>query len=252
MNSKTTASDVAENPSPKQPLTKRNQKGKTRGRVTSQKVTSGGRSVGTTLRETTPLFPVHKQINGQIYYDYAKTLSGGVGAVPTHFYSANGLYDPDATGTGHQPMGFDQMMALYEQFTTLRAHIKVTFASAGEHARVGIYLNPDTTAPGLPRLVENGLLVMGVLNGPATSNGQHAFKTLELACDIPGYFGKTRQGILADPQMYGTIAANPGEQVYFAVCAWAGFDSSVDVAVGYDVTITYESVYWEPKKLTSS
>jgi hypothetical protein len=205
-----------------------------------------------TLLRTTPLFPIHKVISGQIYYDYQKTLSGGVGSVPTNFYSANGLFDPDATGIGHQPIGFDQMMALYEQFTVLRAHIKVTFASAGEHARVGIYLSPDTVAPGLPRLVENGLMKMGVVCGPATSNGQYAFTTLELVCDIPKYFGKSREAILADPQMYGTIAANPGEQAYFAVCAWAAFDSAADVNIAYDVTITYESSYWEPKKLTSS
>lgn len=215
-------------------------------------MTTGGRSVNMTLLKTVPLFPISKLINGQIYYDYAKTLSGGIGAIPTNFYSANGLFDPDRTGTGHQPMGFDQMMALYEQYTVLRAHIKVTFASAGEHARVGIYLSPDATVSGLPRLVENGLITMGVVNGPATSNGQYSFKTLELVCDIPKYFGKTREAVLADPEMYGTIAADPAEQVYFAVCAWAGFDSAVDVAVGYDVVITYESKYWEPKKLASS
>lgn len=187
-----------------------------------------------------------------IYYDYAKTLSGGVGATPTHYYSANGLYDPDTTGLGHQPMGFDQMMALYEQATVVRANIKVTFASAGEHARVGIFLNPDTTSPGLPRLVENGLIEMKMITGPSSSNGQYSYATVELSVDIPTYFGRSRSGIIADPQMYTTIAANPGEQVYFGVCAWAGFDASTDVAVGYDVVITYDAVFWEPKKLTSS
>lgn len=205
-----------------------------------------------TLLKTTPLFPIVKQISGQIYYDYQKTLTGGVGAIPTNFYSVNGLFDPDVTGVGHQPIGFDQMMALYEQFTVVRAHIKVTFASAGDHARVGVYLNPDTTSASLPRLVENGLMKMGVVNGPATANGTHSFCTLELTCDIPKYFGKTREAILASPEMYGTIAANPTEQAYFAVCAWAAFDSSADVTVAYDVIVTYESVYWEPKKLASS
>lgn len=214
--------------------------------------TQGGRTVHMTLLKTVPLFPIVKEVKGMIYYDYAKTLSGGVGAVPTNFYSANGLFDPDFTGTGHQPMGFDQMMALYEQATVLRAHIKVTFASAGEHARVGVYLNPDTTSPGLPRLVENGLITMDKINGPSSDNGRHAYSELELVCDIPRYFGRKREGILADPQMYTTIAANPGEQAYFAVCAWAGFDSAVDVSVGYDVVITYDAVFWEPKKLTSS
>lgn len=214
--------------------------------------TVGGTRVDSTLLRTQPLFPIAKEIKGMIYYDYQKVLTGGVGSVPTHYYSANGLYDPDVTGTGHQPMGWDQMMALYEQATVLRAHIKVTFASAGEHARVGIYLNPDTTSPGLPRLVENGLMIMDKVTGPSTANGQYAYSTLELACDIPKYFGRRRGEILADPQMYNTIASNPTEQVYFAVCAWAGFDAAADVTVAYDVTITFDAVFWEPKKLTSS
>lgn len=214
--------------------------------------TTGGKSVKMTLLKTVPLFPIAKEVRGMIYYDYAKTLSGGVGSVPTNYYSCNGLYDPDVTGTGHQPMGFDQMMALYEQFTVIRSHIKVTFASAGEHARVGIYLNPDTTSPGLPRLVENGLITMDKVTGPSSSSGQHSYATLEIACNVPKYFGRTKEALIADPQMYGTIAANPGEQVYFGVCAWAGFDASADVTIGYDVVITYDAVFWEPKKLTSS
>lgn len=214
--------------------------------------TTGGRSVKATLLKSVPLFPVSKEVRGMIYYEYAKTLAGGIGAVPTHYYSCNGLYDPDATGTGHQPMGFDTMMGYYEQFTVLRAHIKVTFASAGEHARVGVYLNPDTTNPGLPRIVENGLISMDKVCGPSSSNGQYSFASIEIPCDIPKYFGKSRQAILADPQMYGTIAANPGEQVYFGVCAWAGFDSAVDVAISYDAVITYDAVFWEPKKAASS
>lgn len=214
--------------------------------------TEGGRSVKATLLKTVPLFPIAKEVKGMIYYDYAKTLSGGVGSVPTNYYVANGLYDPDATGTGHQPMGFDQMMALYEQATVVRSHIKVTFASAGEHARVGIYLNPDTTNPGVTRLVENGLITMGSLTGASTNNGQYAFCTLELACDVPIYFGRTRGEILADPQMYNTIASNPGETVNFGVCAWAGFDAAADVSIAYDVIVTYDAVFWEPKKLASS
>lgn len=251
-NSKTLATRTIESLRAKLPLTKKQQRKKTGKKGSRRSVTTGGKSVSMTLLKTVPLFPVSKQISGQIYYDYQKTLTGSVGSVPTHFYSANGLFDPDTTGIGHQPIGFDQMMALYEQFTTLRAHIRVTFASNGDHARVGIYLNPDTTNAGLPRLVENGLMKMGLVSGPAAANGRYAFETLELVCDIPKYFGKTREGILADPQMLGTIAANPGEQVYFGVCAWAAFDSTVDVAIGYDVTITYESCYWEPKKLASS
>jgi hypothetical protein len=226
--------------------------GRARGRPESRIPTEGGRSVAHTLLQTIPIFPIAKEVKGMVYYDYLKTLAGGVGAIPTNFFTGNGLFDPDNTGIGHQPMGFDQMMGFYEQATVIRSHIRVTFYSAGAATRVGLYLNPDTTSPSLPRIVENGLMKMGLVGGSGTGNGAHAFATLELACDVPSYFGRRRGEILADPQMYTTIAANPGEMVHFGVCAWSAFDSAAEVAVGYDVTITYDAVFWEPKKLTSS
>jgi len=36
------------------------------------------------------------------------------------------MYDPDITGTGHQPAGFDQMMLSYEHYIVTRARIWAT------------------------------------------------------------------------------------------------------------------------------
>jgi hypothetical protein len=35
------------------------------------------------------------------------------------------MYDPDLTGTGHQPMGYDQWSALYSQFQVLSSHCRL-------------------------------------------------------------------------------------------------------------------------------
>lgn len=232
---------------------RRRERGPDRRQPRSKVPTQGGTDVRTTLLRQMPVFPISKPVSGMVYYDYLKVLSGSPSAVPTHVYSANGMYDPDSSGLGHQPMGFDNLMAFYEQTTVVKSHIAVTFyCGAGTPARVGVYLSPDTTVLALPGLVENGLMKMTTVGGSGTGNGKHAFATLELTCDVPTYFGKTRGEILADPQMYTTIASNPGEQVYFNVCAWSPFDGTADVTIGYDVTITYDTVFWEPKKLSSS
>lgn len=228
------------------------ERGPNKRRPRSKVPTQGGTDVRTTLLQQVPIFPISKAISGMVYYDRLKTLIGSPSAVPTNLYSANGMYDPDISGLGHQPMGFDNLMAFYEQTTVVKSHISVTFYCSAGSARVGIYLSPDLTVLALPGLVENGLMKMATVGGSGTGNGKHSFATLELTCDIPTYFGKTRGEILADPQMYTTIASNPGEQVYFNVCAWSPFDSTADVAIGYDVTITYDTVFWEPKKLASS
>ncbi len=38
-------------------------------------------------------------------------------------FTANGLFDPDITGTGHQPRGFDQFMALYDKYVVVSSSI---------------------------------------------------------------------------------------------------------------------------------
>lgn len=212
-----------------------------------------GNSVHQTQLTKNPLFPIRSFQRGQLYYEGFINLAPTIGSLQIYNFSANDLYDPNRTGTGHQPMGFDQMMNLYEQFTVVRSHIKITACNyGGDQARIAVYLNPDTSASTITAVMENGLLETKVLAGSGTDAGQHRVKSLELTCDVPKYFGKTYDAILADPQMYGTIASSPGEQVYFTIAVWDPFNASGDCQVGLDVTISYDSMYWEPKKLTSS
>lgn len=216
--------------------------------------TTGGTTVGRTLLQSVPLFPVRKYVKGQLYYEPYITRSASLGTISVYNISANGIYDPNRTGTGHQPIGFDQMMLMYEQFCVIRSHIKVTFINVGSDAsRIAIILSPDTGAPSsITAAMENGLLSTAVINGSGDSSGVNRMKTLQLACDVPKYFGKTYQGILADPTMSGTVASDPAEQVYFQICVWDPFTTSVSAEVALDVTVSYDVMYWEPKKLASS
>jgi len=51
-------------------------------------------------------------------------------AVPVvHHFRANSLYDPDKTGIGHQPRGFDEHAAIYDHYCVIGSKIKVSFES---------------------------------------------------------------------------------------------------------------------------
>lgn len=56
-------------------------------------------------------------------------LSSGTGAVNSTIFRANGIYDPDYTNAGHQPMWRDNYAAIYDFYTVLGSKITVTFHS---------------------------------------------------------------------------------------------------------------------------
>lgn len=62
------------------------------------------------------------------------------GSTGSLIFRANGIYDPDYTNAGHQPMYRDQWAAIYDYYTVLGSKIKVTFVntSATVNGVVGI------------------------------------------------------------------------------------------------------------------
>jgi len=205
------------------------------------------------LRLRTPLFPPRFR-KTLVYSENSLSVASTAGIVQNYFFTANGIFDPNVTGTGHQPMGFDQMIVMYEQYTVVSSKISVHFtngSAANVYASCGIYLSPDTTnVTDRNELIENGLVTWEQLY-PIGVYG--SMKTLNLDCDVATYFGRNRdkRALLDDVNLFGTVAANPTEQVYFAICS---FDTAGNnnITLSFTVEIEYEVIFWEPKKLTSS
>ena len=76
-------------------------------------------------------------------------INPSVGGCSGHTFAANGLYDPDISGTGHQPMGFDQIAQLYLRYTVTAVRMKVSHLQQGSTTVVpgafGIILNDDVS-----------------------------------------------------------------------------------------------------------
>lgn len=57
-------------------------------------------------------------------------LDPAAGGVPvTNVFSVNSLFDPDRTGAGHQPRGFDQISLLFSKYIVVGAKISATYIS---------------------------------------------------------------------------------------------------------------------------
>lgn len=171
-------------------------------------------------------------------------------AVASHIFSANGLYDPNITGVGHQCRGFDQLMTLYDHYVVLGAKATFTFDNSGNEDSMycGIALRDSSTSIGtLNSCRESGSVRQTITPGTGSRPTVISYKL-----NPSKFLGRSRA--MSDPELKGSDSANPTEQCYFhAFCAKTDQVSGLDpIAVHCGVVIDYIVALIEPKQPAQS
>lgn len=170
----------------------------------------------------------------------------GTNTAGTYVFSANGLFDPDITGTGGQPMGFDQIIQFFNHYTVMRARIRVTFSAitgGGLISMCALSLNGSSTPVTVVEdLIENGDIQVNVL-GFAGAYGSQV--TMTKVVDLGKFQGL--RNTIDDPDMRGDAASNPSEQVYFHLSVWDP-EAVTSVSASAQVLIEYDTIFHEPRK----
>lgn len=168
-----------------------------------------------------------------------------------HVFSANGLYDPDITGTGHQPLGFDQLMTFYDHYQVIGAKITVDFISTNQTGAdvstyiCGVDLRDSTTVNTDPdSLMEQGTASYRVCT---TSNANQKVRVRK-GFSQRKFFTNVKVG---NRTYQGTSLAQPGEQAYFHVFV-APIGAINSAAMTAVITIDYLAVFTEPKPIVGS
>lgn len=187
-------------------------------------------------------YRMRKQLN---YYSSGVIVSGVSGAANAYVFSANGLFDPDISGTGGQPMSFDQAMSYFNHYTVHRSTIQVTFMSdsATLRASVGLFVSGSSTVnTSVETLLENGDGAFQILEFAGAYGGTATFRrTLDL-----GKF-QSVDDVMDDPNMRGDSASNPTEQAYYHLVVF-NTGTAATVQVDFQVVITYDATFHEPRK----
>jgi len=185
------------------------------------------------------------RIRKKLNYWTSGTITSGASTANSYVFSANGLFDPDVTGTGGQPMSFDQMMTFFNHYTVHNATIRVIFMTntAILRASVGLFVSgSSTTTTSIEQLLENGDGAIQVLAYAGQFGGT---ATLSRYLDAARF--QTVTDVMDDPNMRGDSASNPAEQAYFHLIVYNPA-SSATVSVDFQVIIEYDATFHEPRK----
>lgn len=184
------------------------------------------------------------------YADRTISINPTAGLMATHSISANNLYDPDSTGTGHSPRGYDQLMSMYDHYTVVGAKITVHFlpqvaSATNQNVVCGIALKDSSLSPADANefLEGRNTTFRYIANNSSTIS---APVRITKKCSVSKFLGI--KSLLSSSLARGTLSSSPAEQAYFVIFA-DNVDNSTDPnPITCSVYIEYMVVFTEPKQ----
>lgn len=192
------------------------------------------------------IFGFPNSIITKLRYGHYATITGTTGARGVNVFAANGLYDPDITGVGHQPLYYDQYSAIYDQYTVIGSKITVTYLprTAALCTIVGIVGDDDSTVSAtVETLMEQNNGVSSGMGPPGSP-----LVTLSQTFEPLMAFGVDTKD---DGSSATTTGANPTELWTFGVWA-AAADAGSTVVLDIKVEIEYTVKFSELRTPTQS
>jgi len=193
--------------------------------------------------------PIPDSMVTTLVYGDNKEFAAGIAGTPNSFIiRANSCFDPDFTGVGHQPMGFDQWANFYNHVTVLKSTIKIIFisASAGSDGQqiVSVKVMDDSAADATPltTVLEHNKIKFAVTGSMYGNGGKTVLKSSYNAAQFFDCDVRDREDLKA------VFTANPAEQAYYHVtrqCASAAVAPAVlscIIQVKYTVLLTERKI----------
>lgn len=189
---------------------------------------------------------------------YADSFPVSSSAPTLYNYRIGSLFDPDYTGVGHQPMGFDQWSAFYERYRVNAIKMRVTFVngydtSSPSQPLIGaIWPNYQRTtgALGLTRLMELPNVSYQFM-AAETGGGSDTIRTIEFYTKINDFYGISPAEYRAEESYAGTDSTSPVKDGLLGVQS-QGFVGINPAEYWMFVNITYYATFYQPKTLVQS
>lgn len=157
----------------------------------------------------------------------------------------NSVYDPDRTGVGHQPYGFDQLTPIYNRYRVIACTYSVNAYNGTTPIRFGCLPSNEIPPIGnMDELCENPRSRWAI----QLPNG--STEQVKGAVSIPSLFGRTKSQYMADDRYQATNSSSPQELALLNIYAQSLSNVPTDVQV--TVTLNYLVEWFDPAPIDQS
>lgn len=198
--------------------------------------------------------PENKRVTMR-YIDYINlNASDTTGAIQV--YRANSIFDPDSTGTGHQPYGRDTWATMFNHYTVINSKIQVQAWNSNTTAQ---YSAPAIACLSLDDQVLSAAVAGGGWARPEAGNcvyqladcgnvGRNPLR-MKKGFSAKDMFSKVNPEDNA--QLGAAMGSSPSEQAYFHLWLTSA-DGGDPATMMFLVTIDYDVILSEPLQLVPS
>jgi len=148
----------------------------------------------------------------------------------------NSIYDPDYTGTGHQPLCYDQWQVFYKNYRVYKTDVIISLCNEETNAvQVGFVTQPDDTAiTADDSAFEQPHVYSRILGAESGQNRAIIKRTIH----HPRMIGQTSQQFKSNENTYAAFGVNPNTNVFGIL-----FADSIDNSMTPNVSVNVQLIF---------
>lgn len=176
---------------------------------------------------------------------YTETVAMNLTNAYSYAFNLNSIFDPNRTGTGHQPYGHDTLASLYNRYRVVKCSYTVQAFNSANTVIVGAMpANELITFANTDEIMENPRTKWIVQSAGG------GIKVLKGSVYIPSLVGRNKSQYMADDRYQAQTGTSPAE---LAILNLAGQSiASGDVTIDCVVTLKYTVEFFDVKHLVQS
>jgi len=183
---------------------------------------------------------------------YSDNITGATGSAIT--FALNDIFDPNNSGAGHQPHGYDQMTPIYNMWTVYSAQVNIrVVASEGTSQYIAFRVSPQINSPSF---VIAGLLPAEIAETPNCGvidcgSGDDRCQWASPIYSIAGIQGCSKQQIFNDNTYHGQYNGSPNRKAYFSVGSGT-YDATTGKKCLIMIELVYNVMWWNSVQFAAS
>lgn len=190
----------------------------------------------------------HKYIAAKYVQVFSQSIATNVGI--NQVMNLNSCFDPDRSGVGHQPYGWDQIAALYNRYRVLKCKWKVSFGASSDTYRwVIVPINGLLNAS-----ITNATTYEAACENPRAISGFQCFGAGEIVkrgtTALNNLNGVTRTEYLADDRYESLTTASPSEVMTLTIGLQN--QTAATLIIPFTVEMIFETDLHDPLPLAQS